>query len=139
MGANNLTIGLIGQPLEWELWTAARDMLDPALAHSDETWPEVEARLASSHDQLWAVIDGDELVASAITRLIPGRLGEVAEIFICGGRGFRRWASALTETIIAAAQDKGCTAVRCFGRKGWAPTLAPLGFKESFVTFEKAL
>lgn len=134
-----LLIGMIHAPLSWEHWPAARAFLDPALMRSDEDWPQVERDLTSNANQLWAVMEGGDLLAVAVTRVALSRGGEVAEVYLIGGHDFEMWIGALDAQIEASAREIGCFAMRAYGREGWRKTLAGLGWKARAVAYEKAL
>lgn len=132
-------IGMVADPLAWADWPAAKAMLHPALMAGDEDWPEVERDLASNAKQLWAVLDKGRLIAAAVTRVALTRLGEVAEVYLVGGRDYRRWIKPLNDTIEASARDIGCVAIRAYGRIGWRDILKMMGWKVSFIAYERAL
>lgn len=141
-----MEIGMIARPLEWAGWPAARDFLEPALQRSDESWADILPELEDGQLQLWAVLQPDSglkkrdiLYAAAVTRIVASREGEIAEIYLVGGRDFEFWLSDLSETIARSAQEIGCIAVRAYGRTGWRRPLGKLGWREKTVAYEKAL
>jgi hypothetical protein len=136
-----LMIGMIADPLTWDRWQEARAYLHPALMESDQDWPEAEADLAKNDTQLWAVMSkgGGQLLAAAVTRIVRARAGEVVEVFLVGGRGFREWIGPLNDVIEMSARQIGCVGMRAYGREGWLPTLKANGWRMSFVGYEKAL
>lgn len=136
---DDLVIGLIHDPLSWEHWPTAKAFLHPALMLSDEDWGEVEAELSANTQQLWAVMDGMNMIAAAVTRIPLTREGKVVEVYLVGGRDFKRWIAPLNDTIEQASRDHGCIAMRSYGRSGWTPTLQALGWKVKAVTYEKVL
>lgn len=137
--STDLQIGMIADPLSWALWPVAKAYLDPALAESDQHWPEAEADLASEATQLWVVQRGGDLLAAAVTRITQGRKGEVAEVFLVGGRDFRRWIGPLNDVIATSARQIGCVALRAYGRIGWRDILKAFGWRLSFVGYEMEL
>lgn len=136
---DDLTIGMIRDPLSWVHWPVAKAFLDPALARADETWDQVEADLASNAEQLWAVMDGSSVIAAAVTRIAQTCRGEVVEVYLVGGKDSPRWLAALDAQIEQASRDIGCIAMRAYGRQGWVAPLGKLGWKQSFVAYEKPL
>lgn len=134
-----LLIGMIRAPLTWEHWPAAKALLHPALELSDEDWPAVERDLTNNDNQLWAVMEGGDLLAAAVTRVALARNGEVAEVYLIGGADFPRWIGELDATIAASAHAIGCVAVRAYGREGWKKPLAALGWKAKAISYEKVL
>lgn len=136
---DNLLIGRIGAPLSWCRWPEAKALLTPALATSDEEWPSVEADLQTGDCQLWAVFDGNLMLAAAVTRIAQTKRGEVVEIYLVGGTDYARWIAPLNDEIEDEARQIGCTAIRAFGRKGWTNILSDLGWKPGAIAYEKAL
>jgi hypothetical protein len=135
----DLLIGMIHEPLSWALWREAKAFLHPALMLSDEDWPVIEAALASNEHQLWAVMEGGDLLAAAITRVALARDGEVAEIYLIGGTRHERWIAELDAVIEGSARQIGCIGMRAYGREGWRKPLGALGWKPSAVAYSKAL
>ncbi len=133
-----LVIGLVKNPLQWEHWSEAEAMLDPALALSDETWIDVKRALDADTMQLVAVVrEGGDPTAVAIVRTIKTKVGDMIEIFVCGGRHFHEWAIDLANAIEDGARRTGCVGVRTWGRPGWKTIFKPLGWKADVVCFEK--
>ena len=137
--SEKLLIGRIESPVTWPRWAEARALLHPALMRSDEDWPEIETELATEGMQLWVVLDGNAMLAAAVTRIAQTRGGEVVEIFLVGGAGYARWIGPLNDEIEEQSRDIGCVAMRAWGRKGWTNILADLGWKAGAVAYEKAL
>lgn len=134
-----LLIGLIHSPVTWEHWPAAKALLHPALMMGDEDWPAVEASLQANDHQLWAVMEGGDLLAAAVTRIALARDGEVAEVYLVGGHDFETWIGELDATIEASARDIGCIGMRAYGREGWRKTLKSQGWTVKALAFEKRL
>lgn len=133
----DLLIGMIHAPLSWEHWPAAKAFLDPALMRSDEDWSEIEASLAKETHQLWAVMEGGNLLAAAVTRVALARGGEVAEVYLVGGHDFERWIGALNGEIETAARQIGCIGMRAYGREGWRKPLAALGWRVNAIAYQR--
>jgi len=134
-----LLIGMIRDPLSWSMWPAAKAFLHPALMQGDENWPEIEASLSADEHQLWAVMEGGDLLAAAVTRVALARDGEIAEVYLVGGHDFERWIGALDATIEESARQIGCVAMRAYGREGWRKTLRGLGWGVNAVAYQKEL
>lgn len=134
----DMEIGMVADPLSWASWARAKAMLHPALMQGDEDWPEVERDLASNDKQLWAVLKGGDLLAAAVTRVAQTRDGEVAEVYLVGGTGFRKWIKPLNDQIERSAREIGCVGMRAYGRFGWRDVLMTLGWKPSFMAYERS-
>ena len=115
-----LDIGWVPEPEKWDRWPEAEAMLrfaqyrDPA-----------RKAILRPHFTVWAVMDGDELLAAATARLT---VEKGCEIVLCGGRDHRRWVKELSETIGKAAAEAGATQIAIIGRAGWAKSLEALGW-----------
>ncbi|MFT9121484.1 hypothetical protein [Zymomonas mobilis] len=145
-----MKIGMIADPLKWLGWPEAKHFLDPALKRSDEIWSDILPELASGSLQLWAVLQTEtlsseksdlqeKLYAAAVTRIVNSPAGEVAEIYLVGGKDFSLWLAELSEVIARSAREIGCIALRAYGRSGWRRPLALLGWHEKTVAYEKRL
>jgi hypothetical protein len=132
-----LLIGMIANPLSWDRWPEARALLHPALMMSDEDWPAVEAALSSNEHQLWAVMEGGDLLAATVTRVALARGGEVAEVYLVAGHNFERWIADLDATIEQSARNIGCIGMRAYGREGWRKPLGALGWKPVATAYGK--
>ena len=115
-----MQIGVVPAPLEWELWPQAKAYLDPARLQGGF------ADCIEPDEELFAVLDGDELLAVA-TAWFNCDLNMV-EIKLVGGREHRRWLKALDEAIGRAAKVAGATALCAWGRKGWTKRLSVMGW-----------
>jgi hypothetical protein len=114
-----LQIGCVPDPKGWDRWPEAEAMLEGARDYDNDRKP-----ILRPHFTVWAVLDGDELLAAATARLA----GELCEIVLCGGRDHRRWVRQLSERIGSAAAEAGATQIAIIGRAGWAKSLKALGW-----------
>ena len=116
-----MNIGSVPNPQEWEHWPQAREYLEPArkLGGFESVIDPDEA--------LWAVMDGDELIACATAWLGDG----FVEVKLVGGKDYRRWLGPLDDMIGAAAKEAGATRLVAWGRSGWTKVLAAQGWETS--------
>lgn len=115
-----MNIGWVPSPREWSRWPEAEALLEPAAALADEPM-EV---LGHNH-LLWAVMDGDDLIAVATARLTEdGR----CEVPLIGGRDHKRWLAELDRIIGLSAAEHGAQWMMGWGRLGWARSLQALGW-----------
>jgi len=111
-------IGSVPAPLEWTHWKAAAALLEPARKLGG-----FEA-VIEPDEALWAVMDGDELLACA-----TAWLGEdFVEVKLVGGRDHRRWLKQLDDMIGCAAREAGATSLHAWGRAGWTKVLRAHGW-----------
>lgn len=115
-----MEIGVVPDPLGWEHWDAAKALLEPARARGGLD------SLLDTHELLWAVLDGSELLACATARLTVKR---DCEIILVGGRDRQRWMAELDRRIGAAAAEAGATRLTAYGRRGWLKELTRLGWE----------
>jgi hypothetical protein len=130
-----LIVGSVPDPLNWDRWPQAEAFLEPARARGG--FPSC----LESDEVLFAVMDGDELLAVATAWLSTER---IVEVKLVGGRDHRRWLSELNEVIGAASRDAGATRMIAIGRRGWAKSLKLLGWEvcrpiEDHWLFERKL
>lgn len=116
-----MDVGFVPNPLEWDRWPEAEAMLRFAQARDPERRPILEP-----HFVVWAVMDGDDLLAVATSRLtVTG----VCVVRLVAGVDHRRWLKQLNDKIGAAAAEAGATQIAAMGRSGWRKALADLGWE----------
>lgn len=132
-----MQIGYVPSPREWERWPEAEALLEPAAALADE-----KMDILPEGHLLWAVMDGDELLAVATARITKDKRCEVPLI---GGREYKRWLGELDHKIGTAAAEAGATHLNAMGRRGWARELQRLGWDklsedaDGFCTYAREL
>jgi hypothetical protein len=115
-----VNIGVVPDPRNWDRWDEAEALLEPARARGD--FPSV----LGDGELLWAVMDGDELLACATAWLSTEGYVEVPLI---GGRDHHLWLAELDKRIGAAATEAGATRMCGIGRRGWLKSLSRLGWE----------
>lgn len=116
-----MEIGVVPNPRHWERWGEAEAMLEPARERGGF------ASVLEPDEILWAVIDGDDLLACATAWLSAEGYVEVKLI---GGRDHRRWLRQLDRKIGAAAAEAGATRLVGMGRAGWWKTIRAMGWEK---------
>lgn len=119
MESSPLRIGVVADPEHWKHWEEAKAYLEPARARGDF------ATVIEPDELLWAVLDGDELLACATAWLAKDHYVEVK---LVGGRDSPRWIKELNDRIGAAAAEAGATRMVAIGRRGWLKSLKRLGW-----------
>ena len=114
-----MLIGFVPEPTTWERWEEAKAYLEPARARGD--FKDV----IEPDELLWAVLDGDELLACATAWLSADGYVEVK---LVGGKDRHKWLDELDRKIGDAARDAGATELRAWGRRGWAKELGAMGW-----------
>jgi hypothetical protein len=114
-----MEIGVVPEPRQWARWEEAQALLEPARQLGGF------ADVLGEHELLWAVLDGDDLLAVATAALGDDH----AEIRLAGGRDHRRWALPLAQAIAAMARDEGVEFLCLSGRMGWLRSLRPMGWE----------
>ena len=117
-----MIVGFVPDPLNWDRWPEAEALLEPARARGDfeSVW--------ESDELLWAVLDGDELLACATAWLSADGFVEVK---LVGGRDRHKWLKQLDERIGCAAREAGASRLVAIGRRGWLRELMRLGWVKS--------
>jgi hypothetical protein len=113
-------IGAVADPRQWDRWPEAEALLEPARKRGD--FPSV----LDDDELLFAVMDGDELLAVATAWLSTDR---IVEVKLIGGRDHRRWLKALDEAIGAEARQAGAVRMIGIGRAGWLRELRRMGWE----------
>jgi hypothetical protein len=115
-------IGVVPDPQGWDRWEEAKAYLEPARARGDfETVWEPD-------ELLWAVLDGNELLACATAWLSTDGF---AEVKLVGGRDHHRWLKPLDGEIGRSAREAGASRLIAWGRAGWIKSLGALGWEAS--------
>jgi hypothetical protein len=113
-------IEVIADPHNWEHWEEARAYLEPARARGGF------AEIIEPDEELFAVLEGDELLACATAWFDVGK--KLVEVKLVGGRDHRRWIADLDEYITGASVAAGATGMQAWGRRGWTKELRGLGW-----------
>lgn len=114
-----MQIGWVPNPLCWERWPEAEAFLKPAAASGGFS------SVLEPDELLWAVMDGDELLAVATAWLSTEHYVEVK---LVGGRERSRWLAQLSDVIGKAAREAGASRLIAIGRRGWLRELSALGW-----------
>jgi hypothetical protein len=115
-------IGWVPDPEGWDRWEEAKALLEPARARGD--FPSVW----EPDELVWAVMDGDELLAVATAWLGTKDGKRFVEVKLIGGRDHRSWLMELDRRIGAAAAEAGATRMIGIGRRGWLRELKRQGW-----------
>ena len=105
-------------------WPQVKDQLARCTPHSEgELEPEdFKAFLTEGEMQLWLAIDDGELLASMVTQVVTYPRKRILRIIAIGGGEMERWIHFLSG-LENWAMEQGCTALECWGRKGWLRVL----------------
>lgn len=120
MESSPLRIGVVADPEHWQHWEEAKAYLEPARVRGDF------ASVIEPDEELFAVLDGDELLACATAWFDVGE--KRVEVKLVGGRDHRRWLGQLNDTIGALARSAGADRLCAIGRRGWLGELSALGW-----------
>jgi hypothetical protein len=126
-----MQIGWVPDPLNWSRWPEAQSLLEPARARADEV-----LELLGFNEVLWAVLDGDDLLGVATSRLCEDGS---CEVVLVGGRDHKRWVAELNDMIGAAAAEAGATRMTAMGRPGWRKALKAIGWASENVSSDTTL
>lgn len=83
---------------------------------------DVLAFLLSGDMQLWAAVDGDQVVAVCTTEIVKFPRLTVCRLALAAGAQMAMWKNG-KNLIMAWASEKGCQEVWGGGRKGWSRIL----------------
>jgi len=106
------------------IWENVHPHLEAMEPHSEgELSPEdFYESLMNKEMQLWIAIEDKELLASMVTQIIPYPRKRVLRIISIGGEGMDQWIGYIP-IVEDWALSMGCTALECWGRKGWLKIL----------------
>lgn len=113
-----MQVGWVADPLNWDRWPEAEALLEKA-------WHPSAGPMLDTNYLVWAVLDGDDLLAAATARLTED---DECEVILVGGRDRHRWLAELDQRIGAAASEAGATRMVACGRRGWVRELGRLGW-----------
>jgi hypothetical protein len=102
------------------IWRHAWPLLERAATRTDGgTEEEVIQRLLQGDAQLWAIFDGDEMIAAVATQItLIGEKG--CRFWLVGGSRMAEWAAELLAEVEPLARSLGCTHVwGTQNRAGW--------------------
>lgn len=122
-------------------WQHMLRLLAPAIERSNGRWTpdDVFNEAEAGRLQIWVLIEDQLLYGVGVTEIqsYPGL--KCCSCLWLGGVDAYRWLHLLDDTVSAWAIDEGCSRMEIIGRKGWEKLGSQLGFKPSYVFFEKKL
>jgi hypothetical protein len=122
-------------------WKHMLPFLLPAIERSNGRWTaeDVFHELQEARLQGWALMEDGLLYGVGLTSIHKYPHARVLRCEWLGGVEAQRWLVLLDKTVSEWAIREGCTHMEMIGRKGWERMGAVLGFKPSYVFFEKKL
>ena len=128
------------------LWPMVQPWLERGLkAATDTSMAGILLGLKEGTDQLWAVLDGKEVIGAFLTSFyIDDDSNEVRYLaaYALGGDRLPDWAGLLGETMAEYAKHNKCKSVRFCGRPGWGrllPSYQITGAYQGHSVFERAV
>lgn len=78
--------------------------------------------------QLWIVVDNEQeiLYAAAMTQILVYPRGKIMNVFLLGGKDWKKWKHDISSAMERFAYDEKCDFLQSIGRRGWSY------FKDSF-------
>ncbi len=72
--------------------------------------------------QLWIVIDGkkEKLYGAALTQIVPYPRAKIMNVFMLGGRDWKKWKDNISSAMERFAYDQKCDFMQSMGRRGWS-------------------
>ena len=106
------------------IWENIQSHLEAMEPHSEgELTPDDFYETITSGDmQLWIATRDNQILASMVTQIVPYPQKRVLRIISIGGEGMDQWIGYIP-LIEDWALSMGCTALECWGRKGWLRVL----------------
>ena len=93
----------------------------------------------SGKKTLWLVLDGEDLVAIAMStvRTVDDTGCRIATLLNLVGKDVAKYAADLCLTLETWADQNECSVMAVEGRRGWEPLLAQFGYKPFSVLYRK--
>ena len=120
----NCNIGLVPSDQVPYIWEKVEEHLLRMAPHSEgELEPDDFFESLTDGDmQLWVAIENKDIVASMVTQIVPYPRKRILRIIAIGGDEMDKWIHQLP-MVEDWALTMGCTALECWGRKGWLKVL----------------
>lgn len=134
--------------------SSALEVVAPPVDRIARYWPSIEPILARATNRtksyapidilhrvflgqmgMWLVIEGDKIIAVAITEVRQFPRNRVLEVPFIAGHGLKRWHEALLDALDKQAEALGCSDIHGFDRRGWAR----FGFRVTGVTLQRSV
>ena len=115
-----------------------RGWIENALAQNGKThsFEDIVRELIEKRMQFWSGQNG-----CAITEIIKYPNDKEMNVFLYGGKigsGIKQL-EMMKGSLFQFGRDNGCTKISITGRRGWKKVLDKHGFKNTFITMERAL
>jgi hypothetical protein len=91
--------------------------------------------ILDAETQCWAVTDGEEVCACALTYVATDD-AKTCVVLACAGSNYKRWAGLLLNTLDAWRREAGCLKMEVHARPGWEKFLRGEGMKKTHVIME---
>ncbi len=121
------------------VWPQIAPMVRRGLRHGagdSITEEQILHELYAGQMELWAVHDGEEIIAGLVLQIIQRSKGPALIVIFQAGRDFARWSERVNSLIRDYADLIGAYTVEAVCRKGAAKWLKELGWTEKAITME---
>ncbi len=120
-------------------WPIFQELLRPSFryrVHTDRVEDYFDPLVEGDY-QLWAVVDGEDIISAVVTCLEEGTNAKICSVLCLGGQRLKEWAHLMDETLTAFANENKCYAVEATTRKGFSRFIP--NFVEDGVVYVKIL
>jgi hypothetical protein len=133
----NLSIIPIPQHLVDLIWDETKEYLEEAIKTSRGkfTIDDVRQGIDSGIYVLWAVMDGEDVIAAITTRIIEYPNCRAMALDWIGGKRMKEWIGMSNEVMIDHARANNCTHMEGYGRPAWIRWNGKYGWKEDYTSF----
>jgi hypothetical protein len=102
-----------------EIWPHVSHLIRRAMARGRMgRFADVAADVRGANAYLWLGVDGNTIIAAAVTKVTQDDGGRLCTIVACGGHDWRKF-GPLIAGLEAYARAEGCAAIEICGRPGW--------------------
>lgn len=124
------------------IWPQVVGWLEPAMEVSRGMYTPhgVVASLEAQTQQLWAILDGDDIIGAAVTAVADREDGRrVLECQLVGAQSGKwdGWVEAMDAAMDGMAKRCRCDEISLAGRRGWVRAIREYGYNETCVVVTK--
>ena len=124
-----------------KVWHLVGPILNRAISLTPERikMDDVFAETQFGEYLVWAVIDGEEIIAAFTTRVSGYPQAKVLAIDFVGGKKIKAWLPQALAKIEDHGRKLGCIALEGYGRNAWGRVLGKHEWQPYFTVYKKDL
>lgn len=117
-----MPVQLIGIPSDSPMLPLAYPFLEGFAGASNGKWTfaGLLQDISEQEKQVWAGIDGDDVIALALTEVVMTHTGKWCRLIAGGGEGRERWQHLVSDLIQVTRDEGGFAGFEAVVRPGWS-------------------